>query len=202
VAMRRSWPVVLLLCAAAAHAGNRTSYAGATEVNLVNRPLGSSPGIMLYFSHAMGGAGAGGLSKPALGLRLNRMHLVSGYFKADAPDPIQARELVNWHFGRGADNRIEFGRRLSWNLSDGSFGRRESDESAFTPPNRTVLARREPEATSPRAVPVFEPRAVSEPITAARRAHLGDLLDVRFDPLELRLDRRSHDARSSRQALH
>src|SRR5579872_7050442 len=98
--MRRIWPVVLLLGTAAAHAGGRPAFVGPGDVNLLNRALGSSPAIMLYFSHAIGGGGAG-LSKPAVGLRLNRMHLVSGNFKPDSPNPMQTHELVNWHFGHG-----------------------------------------------------------------------------------------------------
>ena len=68
VAVRREWVAVMLLCATAAHAGSRTTYAGAAQANLLlNRPLQSSPGIMLYFSHAVGGGG--GFSKPAMGDR-------------------------------------------------------------------------------------------------------------------------------------
>lgn len=187
----------MLLCATAAHAGSRTTYAGAVQAGLLNRPLGSSPGIMLYFSHAIGGGGGGGFSKPAVGLRLNRMHLVSGYFKPDAPDPMQTHELVNWHFGHGANNRVELGRRVSWSPSEGSFGRHASDESAFVLPGRAALALHEPLVRQQAAVPAFDPaRMLSDPVVLSRHSHASDLLEARMDPSELRLDRRLRDARN------
>ena len=201
--MRREWVAVMLLCATAAHAGGRTTYASPVEANLLNRPLGSSAGIMLYFSHAIGGGGGGGFSKPAVGLRLNRMHLVSGYFRPDAPDPMQTHELVNWHFGRGADNRLELGRRVSWSPIAGTFGRRSGDEGAFVLPNRAALALHEPLPTQHPTLSAFEPtRTLSDPIVLTRRAHASDAFEARIDPLELRLDRRVRDTRNLHPARH
>ncbi len=202
--MRREWVAVMLLCATAAHAGSRTTYASPAEANLLNRQLGSSPGIMLYFSHAIGGGGGGGgFSKPAVGLRLNRMHLVSGYFKPDAPDPMQSRELVNWHFGRGANNRVELGRRVSWSPSEGSFGRHSGDQGAFVLPSRAALALHEPVVTQPQTVRSFDTtRTLSDPIVVTRQGHSSDLLEARMDPSELRLDRRVHDTRNIHLARH
>jgi hypothetical protein len=196
--MRRIWPVILLLSTAAAHAGNRTSYAGPADVNLLNRPLGSAPSIMLYFSHAIGGGGGSALSKPSVGLRLNRMHLVSGNFKPDAPDPMQTHELINWHFGRGANNRIELGRRVSWNLGNQTFGR-HSEESDFTVPDRAALSQREPVTAAPAMARAVDPsRLVIDPATMTQRPRSVEPLDVRANPFELRLDRHAREAQDRR----
>src|SRR5579872_6760346 len=197
--MRRIWPVVLLLGTAAAHAGNRPLSVGPIDMNLLNRPLGSSPAIVLYFSHTIGGGGGGGLSKPAVGLRLDRMHLVSGNFKPDSPNAMQTRELINWHFGHGANNRIELGRRVSWNLGNQTFGRRGGDESAFTLPGRAALALREPVASPAPSLRTVDPNPLTiEPMTLARRMRSAEPLEARTDPFELRLERRTHEPRSGR----
>lgn len=93
---------------------------------------------MLYFSRPIGG-GAGPSLHPTFGLKLAQVRLMPSSGDPQATnEPMQHRELINWQLGARsfmhlADMRLQFGRRLTWDVSRGSFGRPSQPSIAIAP---------------------------------------------------------------------
>lgn len=87
-----------------------------------------SPEIMLYFSHSIGGGGAGGGSmRPTFGLRVQQVRQAANTGDPDAGDSMQHRELVNWqmeaHSNLQISNiRVKLGNRVTYDLTNRRFG--------------------------------------------------------------------------------
>jgi hypothetical protein len=81
------------------------------------------PVLMLYVSRPLGGSDA----RPVFGLRLDQHSALSGNeFTAGAtpssrPRPLIDVQLSNVQMSHPADLRVEFGRRLSWDLRRHEF---------------------------------------------------------------------------------
>ncbi|HET9390931.1 MAG TPA: hypothetical protein VFO44_14880 [Steroidobacteraceae bacterium] len=87
-----------------------------------------APQFMLYFSRPIGGV-AGPALHPTFGLKIAQVRLMPSSGDPQATgEALQHRELINWQFGGHSamplsDMRLQFGRRVTWDVSRGSFGR-------------------------------------------------------------------------------
>jgi hypothetical protein len=94
---------------------------------------------MLYFSRPIGGGAAGPSLHPTFGLKLAQVRLMPSSGDPQATnEPMQHHELVNWQLGGHSglhlsDMRVQFGRRLTWDVSRGSFGRPSQPGIAIGP---------------------------------------------------------------------
>lgn len=86
-----------------------------------------SPEIMLYFSHSIGGADAGGSMRPTFGLRVQQVRQAANTGDPDGGDSMQHRELVNWQMEAHSDlqisnMRVKLGNRVTYDVTNRRFG--------------------------------------------------------------------------------
>ena len=74
--------------------------------------------IMVYFRQSIGGHGAGRV----YGLRLEQASMPSASPSATIASLTRRRELINFEFAPHADIRLQFGRRLTWDVGRHEFG--------------------------------------------------------------------------------
>lgn len=93
-----------------------------------------APQFMLYFSRPMGGGVGGPAWHPTFGLKIAQVRLLPSSGDPQATgEALQHRELMDWQFGghsamRLSDMRLQLGRRLTWDVARGTFGRPSQPE--------------------------------------------------------------------------
>jgi hypothetical protein len=107
----RKWAMALTgfatcCCFAPAHAADLTGFA----------PSYSGQQVMLYVSLSFAGHGSHG---QAFGFRYERSSPVSNDPEARFCAPLAHRSLVDLQFARGAGPRMQFGPRVTWDISRG-----------------------------------------------------------------------------------
>ena len=116
-----SWLVSLMLLGGASMVSIRPACAG----NVVGAaPTSRSPQVMLYVSLPLGSRGSS--SQPLYGLRIGELRTPRTTPQLTAIAPIQ-RELIDLQILAHSDVRIEFGKRLIWNITRGAFGPQSSE---------------------------------------------------------------------------
>jgi len=113
-----SWVVGLVLLGGASTISIRAACAG----NVVSAaPVSCGPQVMLYVTLSSGGSS----SRPVFGLRIGEFRKRPSTTQLVANPPI-SRELIDVQIVGHSDVRMEFGRRLLWNITRGAFGSQSS----------------------------------------------------------------------------
>jgi hypothetical protein len=115
-----SWVAGLVLLGSASMVSVRGVCAG----NVVSAATGScGPQFMLYVTLPLSSRGSSSL--PRYGLRIGEFRKRPTTTQLVAVAPIQ-RELVDLQIAAHSDVRVEFGRRLVWDIPRGAFGSQSS----------------------------------------------------------------------------
>jgi hypothetical protein len=100
------------------------SMGAACAGNVVSTaPASGGPQIMLYLSQSLWGGGSSSL--PRFGLRIGTLRSPATRAQLTVEPPMQ-RELIDLQFFAHSDVRLEFGKRVVWNITRGAFGPRSS----------------------------------------------------------------------------
>jgi hypothetical protein len=96
------------------------------------------PQIMIYFRQPLWSAG----SHRIYGLRFEQTSMPSAAPNAVGFNPLRRREILSFEIGRHQDLRVEFARRLIWDVNRQEFGLGSLHPSlAFSlPPRPAILA--------------------------------------------------------------
>jgi hypothetical protein len=99
------------------------------------RPASCGPQIMLYVTLPLSSRGSS--SPPRYGLRIGefRQRPTTTQLVAKAPT---LRELIDIQIDGRSDVRMEFGRRLIWNITRGAFGRQSDSVWAIKVPIKDI----------------------------------------------------------------
>jgi hypothetical protein len=99
------------------------------------RPASCGPQIMLYVTLPLSSRGSS--SPPRYGLRIGefRQRPTTTQLVAKAPT---LRELIDIQIAGRSDVRMEFGRRLIWNITRGAFGRQSDSVWAIKVPIKDI----------------------------------------------------------------
>jgi hypothetical protein len=121
-----SWVVGLMLLGGASMVLIRAVSVG---------PASCGPQIMLYVTLPL--SSHGGSSRPLYGLRIGEFRNRPTTMQLVAKPPT-LRELINIQIDGRSDVRMEFGRRLVWNVTRGAFGRQSDSVLAIKVPIKGI----------------------------------------------------------------